>query len=113
MRAAVSTLPMQFACYLKRTKSYRLPYWGERLYFETVAMGCLYLHDMERLIAAKDHDRLESRLGRFYAGVKGEKIEPVHVMDAMRHLEEADAAYIEYLDRKYGVFTTYDGKAES
>ena len=36
-----------------------------RALIETVAMGCLYLHDMERLIAAKDHDRLESRLGRF------------------------------------------------
>ena len=76
-----------------------------RALIETVAMGCLYLHDMGRLIAAKDHDRLESKLARFYAGVKGRKIEPVHVMDAMRYLEKVDAAYIEYLDGKYGVFT--------
>ena len=70
-------------------------------------MGCLYLHDMEKMIAAKDHDRLESRLRRFYAGVKGQKIEPVHVMDAMRHLNEVDAAYVQYLDHKYGMFTRF------
>ena len=28
-------------------------------------------------------------------------------MGAMRHLEKVDAAYIEYLDRKYGVFTRF------
>ena len=26
-------------------------------------------------------------------------------MDAMRHLNKVDAAYVEYLDRKYGMFT--------
>ena len=78
-----------------------------RSLIETVAMGCLYLHDMAELIAAKDHDRLESRLARFYAGVKGQKIEPVHVMDTMRHLDKVDVAYLEYLDRKYGVLTRY------
>ena len=36
-----------------------------RALIETVAMGCLYLHDMGKLIAAKDHDRLESKLARF------------------------------------------------
>ena len=76
-----------------------------RAFIETVGMGCLYLHDMAKLIAAKDHDRLESKLVRFYAGVKGRKIEPVHVMDAMRHLDKVEGAYVEYLDRKYGVFT--------
>ena len=76
-----------------------------RALIETVAMGCLYLHDMGKLIAAKDHDRLESKLARFYAGVQGQTIKPVHVMDAMRHLNKVDAAYVEYLDRKYGMFT--------
>ena len=78
-----------------------------RAFIETVAMGCLYLHDMAKLIAAKDHDRLESKLARFYAGVKGQKVNPVHVMDAMRHLDKVDAAYVEYLDRKYEVFTRF------
>ena len=78
-----------------------------RAFIETVAMGCLYLHDMEELIAANDHDRLESKLARFYAGIKRTQIKPVHVMDAMRHLDKVDAAYVEYLDRKYGVFTRY------
>ena len=78
-----------------------------RAFIETVAMGCLYLHDMGKLIAAKDQDRLESKLARFYAGVKGQKVNPVHVMDAMRHLDKVDAAYVEYLDRKYEVFTRF------
>ena len=78
-----------------------------RALIETVAMGCLYLHEMGELIARKDHGRLESKLARFYAGVKGKEIEPVHVMAAMRHLNRVDAAYVEYLDRKYGVFTRY------
>ena len=78
-----------------------------RALIETVAMGCLYLHNMSELIAAKDHDRLESKLAQFYAGIKGQNIKPVHVLDAMRHLNRIDAAYVEYLDRKYGVFTRF------
>jgi hypothetical protein len=78
-----------------------------RALIETVAMGCLYLHDMERLIAAKDHDRLELKFARFYAGIKGQRVEPIHVMDAIRHLERIDAAYVAYLDKKYGVFTRF------
>jgi hypothetical protein len=35
-----------------------------RALIETVAMGCLYLHDMERLIVANDRSRLEGRISR-------------------------------------------------
>jgi hypothetical protein len=76
-----------------------------RALIETVAMGCLYLHDMERLIASKDLERLEARLMRYYAGRRDAKTQPVHVLDAMRHLEKIDATYVAYLDKKYGMFT--------
>jgi hypothetical protein len=52
-----------------------------------------------------DRSRLEERFHRFYAGIKGHSIEPVHVMDAMRHLAKIDSEYVKYLDGKYGVFT--------
>ncbi len=76
-----------------------------RALIETVAMGCLYLHEMRRLIDAGDLERLEARHTRFYAGIRGKSVEPVHVMDAMRHLEKIDGNYVAYLDQKFGVFT--------
>jgi hypothetical protein len=54
-----------------------------RALIETIGMGCLYLHEMGRLIARGDRARLEERFHRFYAGIKGHSIEPVHVMDTM------------------------------
>ena len=78
-----------------------------RALIETIAMGCLYSHDMEQKIATKDPDRLELRLQRFYMGIKGEKVKPVHVMDALRHLDKLDAAYLKFLDGKYGMFTRF------
>lgn len=78
-----------------------------RALIETIAMGCLYLHDMRRLIAEGDRDRLETRFVRFYAGTKGQTIGPVHVMDAMRHLEKIDGEYVAYLEQKYGLFARF------
>jgi hypothetical protein len=68
---------------------------------ETVAMGCLYLHDMERLTAAGDQEKLSARLMKFYAGVREHDIKPVHVNDAMRHLEKIDEAYFNDLATRY------------
>ncbi len=76
-----------------------------RSLIETNAMACLYTHDMMRLIRAQDSDRLKDRLSRFYAGVKGGSIQPIHVMDAIRHLEQIDRKYIDYLDKKHGVLS--------
>lgn len=76
-----------------------------RALIETIAMACLYLHDMTSLIAAGDRDRVDARFSRFYAGVKGQDVEPVHVMDGMRYLEKIDGDYVTYLDQKYGFFT--------
>lgn len=78
-----------------------------RALIETIAMGCLYLHDMSRLVESGDHQRLEERLVRYYAGMKGKEVEPIHVMDAMRHFEKIDGEYTEYLDQKHGAFTKF------
>ena len=77
-----------------------------RALIETIGMGCLYLYEMERLIALGDRSRLEERFYRFYAGNKDHSIKPVHVMDAIRHLTKIDDEYVKYLDDKYGVFTS-------
>jgi len=76
-----------------------------RALIETIATGCFYVYEMHRLIELGDRNRVDDRLRRFYAGVKGQSVEPVHVMDAMRHLEKIDGEYITYLDGKYGIFT--------
>jgi hypothetical protein len=70
---------------------------------ETTAMGCLYLDDMQRLIAAGDGARLEARFKKFYVGVRDGKIVPVHVMDALRHLEKVDEAYFEELSTRHPI----------
>jgi hypothetical protein len=76
-----------------------------RALIETIAMGCFYVHEMHRLIEFGDRKRIDDRLNRFFAGVKGKPIEPVHVMDAMRHLEIVDGDYVAYLEEKFGLFT--------
>src|SRR5690348_11971083 len=37
-----------------------------RALLETVAMGCLYIHDMEATIEAKNFERFDARFERFY-----------------------------------------------
>lgn len=79
-----------------------------RALIETVAMGALFLDDMLACIRARNRERLELRLTRFYAGTSGHAVKPIHVMDAIRHLEKLDAEYVAYLDGKYGMFTAAD-----
>jgi hypothetical protein len=78
-----------------------------RALIETIGIGCLFLSDMDRLIAAGDRERLHLRVKRFYAGTKGSGVEPVHVLDGIRHLEQLDKAYVKYLDDKYGFVTRF------
>lgn len=77
-----------------------------RALIETIAMGCFYLHEMRRLIAAGDRNQLEDRFLRFYAGIRGSTVQPIHVLDAIRHLAKIDRDYVAYLDKKYGLLTT-------
>ena len=76
-----------------------------RALVETTAMGCLYIHDMRRLVAAGDRELLEARFNKFYLGSKGRSIEAIHVLDAIRHLEKINRKYVDYLDKKYGALT--------
>jgi hypothetical protein len=78
-----------------------------RALIETIGIGCLFLSDMDRLITAGDRDRLNTRVKRFYTGIKGGGVEPVHVLDGIRHLKQLDQAYVKYLNDKYGVFTRF------
>jgi hypothetical protein len=78
-----------------------------RALIETIGIGCLFLSDVGRLIAAGDRDRLDNRVNRFYTGMKGGSVEPVHVLDGIRHLEQLEKTYVKYLDDKYGVFTQF------
>lgn len=78
-----------------------------RALIETIAMGCLFADDMNRFIEAKDVENLDKRFLRYYTGVKGKDVQPVHVMDAIRHLEVIDGQYAAYLDQKYGVLSKF------
>jgi hypothetical protein len=78
-----------------------------RALIETIGIGCLFLSDMGRLITAGNRDRLDNRVKRFYTGIKGRGVEPVHVLDGIRHLEQLDKTYVKYLDDKYGLFTKF------
>jgi hypothetical protein len=76
-----------------------------RALIETVATGCFFMHEINRLVATGDRQRVDKSVRRFYAGVKGAEVEPMHIMDAMRHLDKIDADYVTYLDQKYGLLT--------
>jgi hypothetical protein len=76
-----------------------------RALIETVATGRFFIHEINRLVATGDRQRVKERVMRFYAGVKGGKVEPIRVLDAMRHFEKIDADYVTYLDQKYGLLT--------
>jgi hypothetical protein len=65
-----------------------------RALIETIGIGCLFLSDVGRLIAAGDRDRLDNRVNRFYTGMKGGSVEPVHVLDGIRHLEQLEKTYV-------------------
>lgn len=78
-----------------------------RVLIETIAVACLYHHDLARLLKAGDRAKLEDRFHRFYSGIKDHDVKPVHVMDALRHLEQIDGEYVEYLDKKYGLLTRF------
>jgi len=61
-----------------------------RALIETVAMGVFYVDEMQRLIANGNLERWTARFEKFYGGSKGSKTSPVHVNDALRHLEMKD-----------------------
>jgi hypothetical protein len=84
-----------------------------RALIETVGMACLFMHDMDRLVTAGALAQFDERLERYYAGTKGNGIKPVHVMDAIRHLEKIDADYVRRLDGKHDMFAVAERIAKA
>ncbi|MER9069618.1 hypothetical protein NKH84_24085 [Mesorhizobium sp. M0902] len=84
-----------------------------RSLIETIAMGALFLSEMNDCVRATNKERLELRLTRFFAGVAGRDPKPIHVMDAIRHLHKLDAEYVAHLDRKFGFFSELDKMRQS
>lgn len=77
-----------------------------RAMIETVAMGCYYLHEINRLIDSGSSEQLKKKFERFFAGMTNGKIKPIHVNDALRHLEEVEGKYVTYLDNKFKIFSS-------
>jgi len=75
-----------------------------RALIETIAMGVLYLAEMDRLIAHGQLEKLKKRLTSFWGGSRHGDVKPIHVNDALRHFETVDAAYVRYLYDKYPLF---------
>lgn len=83
-----------------------------RALIETTAMGCLFVHDMQRLIAAGDREKVEERLTKFYAGVQKRDIGPVHVHDAVRHLDKIHKSYFQDLSCRHKEFVEELGEEQ-
>lgn len=78
-----------------------------RALIETIAAGSLYMSDMRKQICRGDHVKLIERFERYFGGtcIAGGTVKPIHVMDAIRHLDEVDSNYVTYLDGKFGLFS--------
>jgi predicted HD phosphohydrolase len=74
-----------------------------RALIETIAIGCLLAHDITRLLKPSNRDRFDSRMEKYFAGMASRDVKPVHVMDGIRHLNDVDAEYFNYLAKKHEV----------
>lgn len=72
-----------------------------RAIIETVAMGALFMDEIERLIRAGNAENFENKILRFIVGGSGSDQKPVHVNDALRHLEKLDQEYFDYLWKRH------------
>jgi len=66
-----------------------------RALLETNAMGCLFIHEACRLDL--DGSRWQAKLDRFLIGSTNSDVKPIHVMDAIRHLQGLDLEYFKDL----------------
>lgn len=76
-----------------------------RAQIETVGMAAFFVHEVSRMTRKGDLEAFEKRIAQFFGGRtdNGEIAKRVHVMDAMRHLDKLDHAYVKYLWTKYPV----------
>ena len=70
-----------------------------RAQIETVAMAAYFVHEVSRLIQAGVIEDFNAKVARFISGssLAGSKQKPIHVNDALRHLQELDEEYLRYL----------------
>lgn len=76
-----------------------------RAQIETVGMAAFFVHEVSRMTQKGDLETFERRVAQFLGGPAdgGGVAKRVHVMDAMRHLDKLDHAYVEYLWSKFPV----------
>ena len=74
-----------------------------RSQIETVGMATFFVHEVSRMTRKANLEAFEKRVAQFLGGLRvdGEIAKPIHVMDAMRHLDKLDHQYAEYLWTKY------------
>lgn len=72
-----------------------------RALIETIAIGCLMTHDINRLLKAGNRELLDTRLQKYMVGMATRDLKPVHVLDGIRHLTNVDTSYFDYLAAKY------------
>lgn len=74
-----------------------------RAQIETVGMAAFFVHEVSRMTQMGDLEAFEGRMAQFLGGPAdgGGVAKRVHVMDALRHLDKLDHAYVEYLWSKY------------
>lgn len=80
-----------------------------RAQIETVGMATFFMHELSRMTQKGDLEAFERRVSQFLGGSAdgGGIAKRVHVMDAMRHLDKLDHAYVEYLWAKYPVMKSF------
>ncbi len=74
-----------------------------RSQIETVGMATFFVHEVSRLTRKGDLKTFESRVAQFFGGRGDDEgiAKRIHVMDAMRHLDKLDQAYVKYLWGRY------------
>ena len=70
---------------------------------ETVAMSVFFVHEISRQIRTKNLSNFQARVRRFLVGSSTDNAseKPIHISDALRHLQALDEAEIRHLWNKY------------
>ena len=76
-----------------------------RAQIETVAMGAFFVHEISRLLHAGAIENFNTKIKRFLMGSSSMSAtnKPIHVADALRHLQELDEAYITKLWNRHPI----------
>lgn len=74
-----------------------------RSVIETVAIAVFFVYEISRLLRGRNKENFHAKIERFIVGssVEGASRKPVHIANALRHLQKLDAAYMSYLWNKH------------